>query len=110
DRRMTEVLHFLGRFLDLRISDSSSKAGKSEDNAFIRAVSFGPDEARHEEAIARSVLRRFLELDAERSPLILAFDDLHAGDDDSLTLLAELAQGLGGSPVVVIAAARPELF
>ncbi len=110
DRRMTEVLHFLGRFLDLRMVDSASKVGKSEDNAFIRAVSFGPDEARHEEAIARSVLRRFLELDAERSPLILAFDDLHAGDDDSLTLLGELAQGLGGSPVVLIAAARPELF
>ncbi|HEY7954717.1 MAG TPA: tetratricopeptide repeat protein [Polyangia bacterium] len=109
DRRMTEVLHFLGRFLDLR----------SDQNAFLRAVSssfggggFGGlgDETRHEDAIARTVLRRFLELDAERSPLVLAFDDLHQGDDDSLTLLGELAQGLGGSPVVLIAAARPELF
>jgi len=99
DRRMTEVLHFLGRFLDLKPSQ----------NAFLRAVSFGDDPMR-EQAIARSVLRRFLELDAERSPLVLAFDDLHAGDDDSLTLLGELAQGLGGSAVVLVAAARPELF
>ncbi len=99
DRRMTEVLHFLGRYLDLRATD----------NAFLRAVSFG-DDTRHEDAIARTVLRRFLELDSERSPLILAFDDLHLGDDDSLTLLGELALGLGGSPVVLIAAARPELF
>jgi tetratricopeptide (TPR) repeat protein len=99
DRRMTEVLHFLGRYLDLRATD----------NAFLRAVSFG-DDTRHEDAIARTVLRRFLELDAERSPLILAFDDLHLGDDDSLTLLGELALGLGGSPVVLIAAARPDLF
>jgi tetratricopeptide (TPR) repeat protein len=105
DRRMAEVLHFLGRFLELRLTEPGR-----EENAFIRAVSFGPDEARHEAAIARSVLRRFLELDAERSPLVLSFDDLHLGDDDSLTLLAELAQGLGGSPVVLIAAARPELF
>ena len=99
DRRMNEVLHFLGRYLDLRASD----------NAFLRAVSFG-DDNRYEDAIARTVLRRFLELDAERSPLILAFDDLHLGDDDSLTLLGELAVGLGGSPVVLIAAARPDLF
>ena len=55
-------------------------------------------------------MRRFLELDAERTPLVLAFDDLHLGDDDSLTLLAELAEGLGGSPVLLVDAARPELF
>ncbi|MEO6952723.1 MAG: tetratricopeptide repeat protein [Polyangia bacterium] len=99
DRRMTEVMHFLGRFLDLKIAD----------NAFIRAVSFGED-SRHEEAIARTVLRRFLELDAERSPLVLVFDDLHLADDHSLTLLAELAEGLGGSSVMLLASARQELF
>ncbi len=99
DRRMTEVMHFLGRFLDL----------KTADNAFIRAVSFG-DDHRHDEAIARTVLRRFLELDAERSPIILSFDDLHLADDFSLDLLSELAEGLGGSPVMLLAAGRPELF
>jgi tetratricopeptide (TPR) repeat protein len=99
DRRMTEVLHFIGRYLDLRISE----------NAFLRAVARG-DDAQQEDAIARTVLRRFLELDAERSPLVLAFDNLHEGDDDSLRLLGELAEGLGGSPVLLIAAARSELF
>ena len=99
DRRMTEVMHFLGRFLDLKIAD----------NAFIRAVSFGED-SRHEEAIARTVLRRFLELDAERSPLVLVFDDLHLADDHSLALLSELAAGLGGSSVMLVAAGRQELF
>jgi tetratricopeptide (TPR) repeat protein len=108
DRRMTEVLHFLGRYLDLRVRPADSAA--AGENAFIRAVSSFGDDARHEDSIARTVLRRFLELDSERSPLVLAFDDLHLGDDDSLTLLAELAQGLGGSPVVLVAAARPELF
>lgn len=99
DRRMAEVIHFLGRYLDLRIAD----------NAFIRAISLSED-PRQEDRIARTVLRRFLELDAERTPLVLAFDDLHLADDDSLTLLAELAEGLGGSPVLLVAAARPELF
>jgi tetratricopeptide (TPR) repeat protein len=102
DRRMAEVTHFLGRYLDLRTSDKG-------DNAFIRAISRSED-PRQEDRIARTVLRRFLELDAERTPLVLAFDDLHLGDDDSLTLLAELAEGLGGSPVLLVAAARPELF
>ncbi len=100
DRRMTEVMHFLGRFLDLKIAD----------NAFIRALSFGDDLNRHEEAIARTVLRRFLELDAERSPLVLMFDDLHLADDHSLNLLGELSEGLVGSPVMLLASARPELF
>lgn len=99
DRRMAEVIHFLGRYLDLRIAD----------NAFIRAISLSED-PRQEDRIARTVLRRFLELDAERTPLVLAFDDLHLADDDSLTLLAELAEGLGGSPVLLVAATRPELF
>jgi tetratricopeptide (TPR) repeat protein len=99
DPRMTEVLHFMGRFLDLRIGES----------AFLQAMGASDDE-RQMDAIARTVLRRFLELDAARSPLILAFDNLHLGDDDSLTLLGELAEGLGGSPVVLLTAARPELF
>src|SRR5262249_47550281 len=94
-----------GRFLGIRIGD----------NAFIRAVSglhghVRGEDARHEDAIARTVLRRFLELDAERSPLVLAFEDLHLGDDDSLGLIAELADGLGGWPALIGAAARPELF
>jgi tetratricopeptide (TPR) repeat protein len=99
DRRMAEVIHFLGRYLDLRIGE----------NAFIRAISLAED-PRQEDRIARTVLRRFLELDAARTPLVLAFDDLHLADDDSLTLLSELAEGLVGSSVLMVAAARPELF
>jgi tetratricopeptide (TPR) repeat protein len=99
DRRMAEVIHFLGRYLDLHIGE----------NAFIRAISLSED-SRQEDRIARTVLRRFLELDAERTPLVLAFDDLHLADDDSLTLLSELAEGLVGSSVLMVAAARPELF
>ena len=99
DRRMAEVIHFLGRYLDLHIGE----------NAFIRAISLS-DDPRQEDRIARTVLRRFLELDAERTPLVLAFDDLHLADDDSLTLLSELAEGLVGSSVLMVAAARPELF
>ena len=106
-RRLRRPPHGRGRALPRPLPRSArSHAG---DNAFIRAISLSED-PRQEDRIARTVLRRFLELDAERTPLVLAFDDLHLGDDDSLTLLAELAEGLGGSPVLLVAAARPELF
>jgi tetratricopeptide (TPR) repeat protein len=56
------------------------------------------------------VLRRFLEVDAAQSPLVLVFDDLQWADDDTLTVLRELGSGLGGTPVVLIACGRPDLL
>ena len=97
DRRVAEVLHFLGQFLDLHFPDSP----------FLRVLGESP--AQHDE-ITRTVLRRFIEVDAHESPLVLVFDDLQWGDDDSLQVLRELGAGLGGSPIVLIAAARPELL
>jgi tetratricopeptide (TPR) repeat protein len=97
DRRVTEVLHFLGEFVDLRFADSP----------FVRVLSENP--AQHDE-IARTVLRRFFEMDARRGPLVLVLDDLHAADTETLNLLRELGESLGGSPVVIVACARPELL
>jgi tetratricopeptide (TPR) repeat protein len=97
DRRVGEVLHFLGSFLGLRYRDSP----------FLRTFD---DNARQHDEIARAVLRRFLEVDAARSPLVLVFDDVEKADDDTLTLLEDLGQGLAGSPVMIVACARPELL
>jgi tetratricopeptide (TPR) repeat protein len=97
DQRLTEVLHFLGSFVGLTFPASP----------FLRAVE---DDPIQHDRIARTVMRRFLELDAERSPLILAMDDVHFADDSSLELLRELAQALAGSAVVLVAVARPELL
>lgn len=97
DDRIAEVLHFLGGFLDLHFPDSP----------FLRVLTDSPHQ--HDE-IARTVLRRFIEVDAQQSPLILVLDDLQWADDDSLGLLRELSAGLGGSPVVIIACARPEML
>ncbi len=96
DKRVAEVLHFLGEFVDLRFPESP----------FVRVL--GENPAQHDE-IARTVLRRFMEVDARKSPLILMLDDLHHADDDTLSLLDDLGEALGGSSVVLVVAARPEL-
>ncbi len=97
DGRIAEVLHFLGSFLDLHFPDSP----------FLRV--FGESQAQHDD-IARTVLRRFIEVDAEKGPLVLVLDDLHWADDDTLELFRDLGSRLGGAPVVLIACARPEML
>ena len=95
--RIEEMLHFLGSFLDLHFPDSP----------FLRVLT--EDRSQHED-IARTVLRRFLEVDAQRSPMVLVLDDLQWADDQTLALLQELGAGLSGAPVVIIACARPEML
>jgi tetratricopeptide (TPR) repeat protein len=97
DGRIAEVLHFLGSFLDLHFPDSP----------FLRV--FGESRAQHDD-IARTVLRRFIEVDAEKGPLVLVLDDLHWADDDTLELFRDLGSRLGGAAVVLIACARPEML
>lgn len=97
DDRMGEVLHFLGGFLDLHLPDSP----------FLRVLTENPQQ--HDE-IARTVLRRFIEVDAQTSPIVLVFDSLQWADDDTLRLLRELGASLGGSPVVMLCCTRPEML
>ncbi len=97
DRRVAEVVHFLGTFIGLRYAESP----------FLRAFEDNP---RQHDEIARALLRRFVELDAQASPMILVLDDLHLADDDTLALLEELGEGLSGSSVMLVLGARPELL
>ena len=97
DKRVSEILYVLGSFLGVDYSASP----------FLRVLQESPSKY---DAIARTVLCRFFEIDAAASPLVLVFDDLHWMDEDTMLLLKELGSGLGGSPVVVIACARPELL
>lgn len=97
DQRVAEVLHFLGQFVDLRFPGSP----------FLKVL--GESQAQHDE-ITRTVLRRFIEVDADKSPLVLVFDDLQWADTETLSLLQELGSSLGGSPVVLVVCTRPELM
>jgi class 3 adenylate cyclase/tetratricopeptide (TPR) repeat protein len=54
--------------------------------------------------------RRFLQLVAAQSPLILVVEDLHWADDALLDFLEQLAGQAGDSDLLVVVTARPELL
>jgi tetratricopeptide (TPR) repeat protein len=96
DRKVGDVVYFLGQFLGL----------PGDESPLTRAVSDDPQQA---DIIRRAVFKAFLEADAEHSPLCLVFEDLHAAHDDSLQLLRYLLEYLEG-PILVLCTARPELL
>lgn len=95
--QVAEMLYFLGMFVGLEFAPTP----------FLRAVTETPKQ--HQD-IARTALRRFIELDAGQAPLVLVFDDMQWADPETFALVNDLAAGLGGSRVVLLAAARPEML
>ena len=97
DRRVAEMLHFLGAFIGVTVPD----------NPFLRALE---ESAEQHDAVALTVLARFLEEDAAVTPMVLLVEDLHLADSASLTLFQRLAESLEGAPVMLIGTCRPALF
>lgn len=97
DRRVADVASLLGRFLGFDVRESPLS------QALVTTPNQGGD-------LARAVLCRFLEQDARTSPLILAIDDVHLADDESLDILERLPGELGEASVVVLMTARHELL
>ncbi len=54
--------------------------------------------------------RRFVELLASRSPLLLVFEDVHWADEAMMELLDYLVGHVGDEPVAFLALARPEFL
>ena len=54
--------------------------------------------------------RRFLEVVAERGPMVLVFEDLHWADDGLLDFVDGLVDWVDGVPLLVVCTARPELL
>jgi tetratricopeptide (TPR) repeat protein len=92
-----EIVHLIGSFLQIPLPDSP----------FFQVLEESQEQ---KDELARTVLRRFIERDSADGPIVLVFDDLQWADDDTLRLLQELGCGLGGSPVVVVVAARPDMI
>jgi class 3 adenylate cyclase/tetratricopeptide (TPR) repeat protein len=55
-------------------------------------------------------IRRLLEVLARRRPLVIVLDDLHWAEETLLNLIEYLAGWMRGVPVLLVGAARPELF
>ncbi|HEU4730773.1 MAG TPA: tetratricopeptide repeat protein [Kofleriaceae bacterium] len=94
---LVEMLHFVGGLVGLEYPPTP----------FLRAVTESP---RHHGQLARIALRRFIEVDAAQSPLVLVLDDMQWADSDTLALVSEIVTGLAGSPVVLLTAARPDML
>jgi tetratricopeptide (TPR) repeat protein len=92
-----EMLHFLGGILGMDFPAT----------AFLRAVTENP---KQQLEIAHTAVRRFIEIDASHTPLVLVLDDMHWADTETLGIVSDLAATLAGSPVVLLTAARPELL
>jgi tetratricopeptide (TPR) repeat protein len=109
DRKVGDVVYFLGQLLDLEFHDSP----------LIKAVEGDPQQLRQ---LRRAVIKRFLEADAGaqasgviggsggmRGPIVLVFDDLHWAHDESLDLLAFLMDSVR-APILMVCLARPEML
>ncbi|HSQ61799.1 MAG TPA: tetratricopeptide repeat protein [Polyangiaceae bacterium] len=119
DRKVGDVVYFLGQLLELKFLDSP----------LIKAVEGDPQQLRQ---LRRAVIKRFLEADAmyapeptasqvtapsttgqasaaARGPIVLVFDDLHFAHEDSLDLLAYLIEYVS-APVLILCLARPEML
>jgi class 3 adenylate cyclase/tetratricopeptide (TPR) repeat protein len=66
------------------------------------------------EAMAREeifwAIQRFFEACARERPLVLVFDDIHWGEPTFLDLLEHIAERSRGSPILLLAVARPDLL
>ncbi len=95
DRKVGDVLFFLGQLLGLPFPDSPLTKAVGEDAVEGRLV-------------RRSVLRRLIEADAGGAPLALFFDDLDDAHPDSRDLLVFLCE-LVAAPVLFVCASRADL-
>ena len=96
DRKVGDVLFFLGQLLGIPFPDSPLTKAVGEDAVEARLV-------------RRTVLRALIEADAAASPLAFFFDDLDAAHEDSLELLSFLLANLTG-PILIVCAARNDLL
>jgi class 3 adenylate cyclase/tetratricopeptide (TPR) repeat protein len=74
----------------------------------VGAATEGTASAEREESF--TAWRRFLEAIAERSPLVVVFEDLHWADQALLQFIEHLVEWSTGVPLLVVCTARPELF
>ena len=79
--------------------------------ADLLAATIGASDAETGDRIALfAAWRRFVELAAERAPLVLVIEDLHWSSDSLLDLTEAILQPRADVPLLMIALARPELL
>jgi class 3 adenylate cyclase/tetratricopeptide (TPR) repeat protein len=70
----------------------------------------GADVSEERRVEAFAAWRRFFEGLAEQRPLVLVFEDMHWADEGLFDFVDHLVDWAGGSPMLVVCTARPELM
>jgi len=84
---------------------------EADRTAELLAATIGAGESESADRIALfAAWRRFVELAAEKSPLVLVIEDLHWSSDSLLDLVESMLQPRADLPILMIALARPELL
>ncbi len=96
DRKVGDVLYFLGQLLGLPFDESP----------LTRALRDEPQQA---ELLRRAVFKAFLEADAATLPMCIVLEDLHHAHEDSLSLLRYVLSYVTG-PILILCVAREELL
>jgi hypothetical protein len=89
--------HLVGHLVGFEVGDSPHLAGVRDDPQQVREQALG-----HLADCFKGMARRL--------PVLILLEDLHWADDSSLDVLNHLALALGGQPLMIVGAARPELF
>lgn len=97
DQRVTEFLHFLGSFIGLRYPD----------NPFIKAMEGSPEQFGE---IRKTVLRRFLEIDAKGKPAIYTFEEVEGAAEETLDTIDYLLRKTEGAPILFVCVATHEIY
>jgi class 3 adenylate cyclase len=86
-------------------------ARDTDQMAELLAATVGAAEAEVSDRLAVfNAWRQFIEIVAERSPLVLVIEDLHWSSDSLLDLVESILQPRADVPLLMIALARPELL
>src|SRR5262249_54014326 len=103
---VVEILkQLLGAESEARLADLALDAGVAR---ALRAV-LGEGEGTSGEEIAWAV-RRLLEAEAARAPVVAVLDDIHWGEDAFLDLVDHIADLSRDAPILLLCMARPELL
>jgi class 3 adenylate cyclase/tetratricopeptide (TPR) repeat protein len=73
-------------------------------------LGLAPDDSAQQHLLLFFAARRFLECVGLEQPTVFVFEDIHWAQPSEIALLAYLTQHLRDSPVMLVAAARPELL
>jgi class 3 adenylate cyclase/tetratricopeptide (TPR) repeat protein len=73
-------------------------------------LGLAPDDIAPQPGLLFYAARRFLECVGDVQPSVFVFEDIHWADASELALLHYLAQHVRDAPVLLVAAARPELL